>query len=199
MKKLVLAFSLFCFLLSFPTLFCAADDSFDELFLPEVIEVTFEEKPGLIPPDSIDRVQLWPSAERELSDFEVLKNSPLQAVKNNDILELKRILQEPSMVDLEDREEVFGKTALHIASQFCLTEIVELLLNAGALVNVQDKSGNTPLHYAAGWGFVEIVALLVEKGQACQDITNLKRETPVMLAVRNGRFSELCNYLKIYY
>lgn len=181
-------------LLNFGMLFCAASDSFDQ----PATEITFEDKPGFVPPDSIDRVRLSASTDRLADEFELVKNSPLQAVKNNDINELRRILQEPNMVDLEDREEVLGRTALHIASQFCLIEIVELLLNAGALVNIQDKSGNTPLHYAAGWGFVEIVALLVEKGKACQDIINLKRETPVMIAFRNGRYPQLSKYLKIY-
>ncbi|RWW65594.1 hypothetical protein BHE74_00027097 [Ensete ventricosum] len=40
----------------------------------------------------------------------------------------------------------------------------QILLEAGATVNVLDKNKNTPLHYAAGYGRKECVALLLEHG-----------------------------------
>ena len=69
-----------------------------------------------------------------------------------------------------------GQSALHIAAMKNRIEIVEVLLNAGAKVNLQDKEGNTPLHYACYANKVESVSLLMKFG-ADPKIQNSKEET----------------------
>lgn len=44
------------------------------------------------------------------------------------------------------------------------TEIVKLLLEAGADVNAKDIYGNTALMYSSEYGYTEIVKLLLEAG-----------------------------------
>ena len=55
-----------------------------------------------------------------------------------------------------------GWTPLHTAIGHI--EIIRLLLQNGAEVNVKSNDGYTPLHYAAIRGHVEILHLLVENG-----------------------------------
>lgn len=45
-----------------------------------------------------------------------------------------------------------GDVCLHVAANKARTEILGLLLEGGANVNVQNKLGQTALHCAAGYG-----------------------------------------------
>ncbi|KAJ2920089.1 hypothetical protein MD484_g360, partial [Candolleomyces efflorescens] len=65
-----------------------------------------------------------------------------------------------------DWSNVHGKTALHIAAIRGNEELVRMLCDLEADVNLADNIGNTPLHYASSWGHVTIVQLLIERG--CQ-------------------------------
>lgn len=65
-------------------------------------------------------------------------------------------------LDLQDRN---GMTALILAVRERHRAIVEILLNAGASVNMMDShAGRTPLRYAAERDFPELVSLLMEYG-----------------------------------
>ncbi|MGE0206478.1 MAG: ankyrin repeat domain-containing protein [Candidatus Babeliales bacterium] len=63
-----------------------------------------------------------------------------------------------------------GSTLLHFAADKGYSTIVALLLQAGAHINIQNKSGWTPLMQAAAAGHTEIVKLLLDAG-AKIDIT----------------------------
>lgn len=54
-----------------------------------------------------------------------------------------------------------GKQPLHVAVAMGLTEVVELLLKAGAPVNAMEVHGSRPLHLAAAEGHLAIVDLLI--------------------------------------
>lgn len=59
---------------------------------------------------------------------------------------VKKILSDDkSCVDAQDNQ---GKTALHFACALGKSDIVEVLIKAGANMNIRDKYGNTPAHYA---------------------------------------------------
>ncbi|KAF8195743.1 ankyrin repeat-containing domain protein [Mycena galopus ATCC 62051] len=68
--------------------------------------------------------------------------------------------------DILDWSNVHGKTALHIAALKGHEELVRMLCDFEADVDLSDNKGNTPLHYASSWGHIPIVQLLVERG--CQ-------------------------------
>ena len=53
---------------------------------------------------------------------------------------------------------------LRAAGSFGNLESVQVLLSAGAQVNVQDKNGMTPLMWAARWGDTQRVEALVKAG-----------------------------------
>ncbi|KAJ7068404.1 ankyrin repeat-containing domain protein, partial [Mycena amicta] len=66
--------------------------------------------------------------------------------------------------DILDWSNVHGKTALHIASLKGHEELVRMLCDFGADVDLSDNKGNTSLHYASSWGHIPIVQLLIERG-----------------------------------
>ncbi|KAJ6515755.1 ankyrin repeat-containing domain protein [Mycena sanguinolenta] len=68
--------------------------------------------------------------------------------------------------DILDWSNVHGKTALHIAALKGHEELVRMLCDFEADVDLSDNKGNTPLHYASSWGHIAIVQLLIERG--CQ-------------------------------
>ena len=57
-----------------------------------------------------------------------------------------------------------GRTPLHLAATHCQTNVVALLLDKGAKINVKASGGATPLHLAAQEGCADVVKLLLDKG-----------------------------------
>ncbi|MCC5467444.1 ankyrin repeat domain-containing protein [Pelosinus baikalensis] len=67
-------------------------------------------------------------------------------------------------MDINTTRNTDGWTALTAASFYKKPEMVKLLLEKQAIVNIQDRSGKTPLMYAAAMGTEEITTLLLEAG-----------------------------------
>ena len=77
------------------------------------------------------------------------------------------------------------ETALYLAVRHGATGCVEVLLAAGAALNLREGHGLTPaLHYAAGRGDTKIVSLLVDAGVDV-DAKTPDIETALYLAVRH--------------
>ena len=92
-----------------------------------------------------------------------------------------------------------GQTPLHLAAQCGIPAPVEMLLRAGASVNIQDRTGNTPLH-AVFFGDeprpdieYPIFHALVSSG-VDRSIKNIEGKTPFDLAVEWGSPEQ---YLKL--
>ena len=67
-------------------------------------------------------------------------------------------------------------------------EIVKLLIDSGADINVKDKKGRTALRYAVKNGHLEVVKYLIDKG--ADDLNEV-----LMRASRNGHL-EVAEFLK---
>ncbi|KAF5390589.1 hypothetical protein D9757_002691 [Collybiopsis confluens] len=65
-----------------------------------------------------------------------------------------------------DWTNIHGRTPLHAAALKGNEELVRMLCDLGADLNLSDNQGNTPLHYASTWGHIPVVQLLIERG--CQ-------------------------------
>lgn len=71
--------------------------------------------------------------------------------------------------------------ALHLAAEVGSMDIVELLLEHGALVDQGDSHDQTALHYAVRCKHVDIVQLLLRRG-ACAYYEDSRGNTPLMLS-----------------
>lgn len=80
-----------------------------------------------------------------------------------------------------------GLNALHLAAYLGITFPFEILLNNVEGL-VDDKAGNgyTALHIAASEGHHNVVKALIQYGKVEVNVTNVKKETPLHLAVRQG-------------
>ena len=106
-----------------------------------------------------------PNAEEIISDPPSTATTPIVVDDDLDMSDL-------DMNDLADYDEIndgvtlFAKddrgcSALHVAALFDQTQMVELLVDLGALVNAADHYGRTPLHLACMRGGQKAVLLLL--------------------------------------
>lgn len=65
-------------------------------------------------------------------------------------------------------------------------EVLALLIELGADVNVTDKFGETPLHDAAGFGYIEAARILLDEGADANALSE-GEATPLIAAATNGR------------
>ncbi|KNC76214.1 hypothetical protein SARC_11274, partial [Sphaeroforma arctica JP610] len=92
-----------------------------------------------------------------------------EAVRNGSVESVQDILNEVEDwgdaagacgVDLEDKDEN-GRTALHIAAEKNMSDIVGLLLESGASANPLDKAMKTPLYLAAEKNHSDVMQVLI--------------------------------------
>jgi len=82
---------------------------------------------------------------------------------------------------------VFRFTPLHEATRSRKPEIMELLLENGAYVDVTSKGGYTPLHIAASIGDLKCIEILL-KYNANLKVTDESNRTPLWTAERNKKW-----------
>lgn len=104
-----------------------------------------------------------------------------QAIEANDMAQLKFVLKyHRAKINGQDEE---GVTVLH---QSCLSghiEIVRLLVDNGAELELRDDRGWTCLHYAAFGGHVDVVNFLIN---SCVNVTALSLEGKLAIDVAKG-------------
>ncbi len=69
-----------------------------------------------------------------------------QAILNKDFETARKLIVEDE-VDVNEINES-GETALHCAAIICNIELVQLLINHGAIIDLKNNTGTTPLFYA---------------------------------------------------
>ncbi|CAG9762790.1 unnamed protein product [Ceutorhynchus assimilis] len=113
------------------------------------------------------------------------------ASSNHDDVHLIEILLK---FDAEiERKNIFGRTALHLASQNGHSTVVNLLLKNGANVNARDNHGETPMHKSISKNKQEIVSILLQHG-ALLNIKNYQQENALDTA-RSCNFPEIIQIL----
>lgn len=110
---------------------------------------------------------------------ELLIKQMLKAAKSGDAPKVKELLAaDASLLSAQDSD---GSTPLHCATWKGHTEVVLLLLEAGANINAHNQNshwGTTPLHAAAHGNRSAIAALLLKHG-ADINAHDLNDQTPL--------------------
>ena len=92
----------------------------------------------------------------------ILANDIMAIVSEGDITEVKNLLRRsPFLVNAKDGA---GRTPLSVAAWCGHEDITELLLNAGAEINIQDRYGWTPLREAETSARTAVANLLRHRG-----------------------------------
>lgn len=91
-----------------------------------------------------------------------------------DIAEHQTVVQRLfQMADVNVRAKKHGQTALMLATSHGNYEMVRMLLEAGADINIQDEDGSTALMCAAEHGRMDIVKILLAQPDCDSTIQDL--------------------------
>lgn len=107
------------------------------------------------------------------------------AIADNKAKEVRELIEKDR--NLVTHVDTKGSTPLHYAVHLNKSEIVNVLISLGAIVDQQDNSGRTPLH----WGIekkvnVEIITKLIEKGADINKPSGVSKNTPLHYAAQCG-------------
>uniref|UniRef100_A0A8C2DF30 CASK interacting protein 2 n=1 Tax=Cyprinus carpio TaxID=7962 RepID=A0A8C2DF30_CYPCA len=121
----------------------------------------------------------------------------LQAVKNGDLTTTQKLLAKVKAskskllgstkrlnINYQDPD---GFSALHHAALTGTTELLSLLLEAQAVVDIKDSNGMRPLHYAAWQGKADSVLMLLRSGAAVNNASH-DGQIPLHLAAQYGHY-----------
>nr|XP_045617571.1 L-asparaginase 1-like isoform X2 [Procambarus clarkii] len=112
------------------------------------------------------------------------------AIVNADIARLDEIYHNGIEINLQDAS---GWTALHMACNEGLSEVVTWLLQHGSSVHVRDKLGRTPLSVAIENDYHKIIGLLIRTGAHLTDSPTRLGEA-VVTAAAAGHAQRLLSY-----
>ena len=84
------------------------------------------------------------------------------AVEAGSFQEVKRLVENGAAIN--EKDERYNMTVLHIAAKSSSLEIVKYLVEHGAIVNCRDWWNRTPLHFAVESGAFSTVKYLIEQG-----------------------------------
>ncbi|XP_048721813.1 caskin-1 isoform X4 [Caretta caretta] len=121
----------------------------------------------------------------------------MQAVKAEDVGTVQKLLQRPKPgkakllgsakrvnVNFQDTD---GFSALHHAALNGNTELISLLLEAQAAVDIKDNKGMRPLHYAAWQGKKEPMKMVLKAGSSV-NVQSDEGQIPLHLAAQHGHY-----------
>ena len=95
--------------------------------------------------------------------YEKLRPTLWLACKNGLEVDVKNLLLDPNM-DIEERGGRYNTTPLMVASQNNFTNIVQLLVDAGADTSARDMRGMTAFHLAKSESHLPTMNILLDHG-----------------------------------
>ena len=84
------------------------------------------------------------------------------AARAGNLGQIRRLVQEEEMVDVNARHGWWEQTALHAAARYGQSDTIQFLIDSKADIEARDRHGETALHVAAAYGQTEAVQLLVD-------------------------------------
>jgi ankyrin repeat protein len=122
----------------------------------------------------------------QLDAVDMYGNTPIMLLAETGLLHGIDVLMEANgSIDLDQRNWVDGIGALSYSAREGHYDVVEALLDYGAIPDVRTLQGETPLHFAAGIANKKICEILLEYG-ADVDARTQKGISPLMMAVSKG-------------
>lgn len=104
-----------------------------------------------------------------------------QAIEDNDIAQARFVLRfESDKVNDQDENDM---TALHWSCVYGRLEIIGILLEYGANMEMRDSKGWTALHFAANGGFLDVVEMLLS---SYADVTATSKDGKGAIDVARG-------------
>ena len=183
-----------------PELIAPADRRF---YIIDLSTTTEANKDGLIEPIIVPT----PRADQfVISDFpwrgyiadleEPLEKAPplVEAIESGDpdFVELILATEDTDIIDADDE---WGMTSLHRAAENGNLDIIRILIDRSASINVRNKMGATPLFYAAGDGHNDVVVELLEAG-AEVEAKQKNNWTSLHHAVQGGHYETVVKLLQ---
>lgn len=96
-----------------------------------------------------------------MSDQGEVMNRFIRCVRTGRAQDVADMIRDGVNVNATDED---GMYALYAAVTCAYVEIVELLIDAGAKMDIPIRDGLTPLHFASSMGSFEVVKILVDRG-----------------------------------
>ncbi|XP_062618896.1 uncharacterized protein LOC134280501 [Saccostrea cucullata] len=120
------------------------------------------------------------------------------AVFSGDKTFVKCVLQARNLVRINQQDKM-GRSALYKATEKGYLDIVELLIEQKAEVNLTDNKKFTPLYQSVEKGFISVVKVLIENGANVNENYERKKKnaTPLHIATING-FTDIAELLIIH-
>ncbi|BAK94788.1 ankyrin repeat domain-containing protein [Tetragenococcus halophilus] len=128
------------------------------------------------------------SSESEEAEMDYPAGSLIQAVKKNDLGQVKAIVETEYKLDEQNNQ---GETPLLIATHNNQVEIAEVLILAGADINLQDHIQDSAYLYAAAQGKMEILSLMLEFSHPDQEIYNRFGGNSLIPAAEKGHLENI--------
>ncbi|KAI1382956.1 ankyrin repeat-containing domain protein [Hypoxylon trugodes] len=122
--------------------------------------------------------------------------SILEYAKKGNADDLEKLLR-GVRTDIDIPDDDYGQTPISWASEYGYANVVQLLLQKGARVDIMDKWSQGPLHWAVWQGHFDIVKLLLDKNMGKTpkiDQQNSTGQTPISFAAEAGH-EEITKYL----
>ncbi|XP_063799074.1 E3 ubiquitin-protein ligase MIB2 isoform X2 [Pseudophryne corroboree] len=122
-------------------------------------------------------------------DCESPSSLVIEAAQGNTSRVREMLLKYPDKVDIRNQ----GRTALQVSSHLGYLEVLKVLLQANANIDLKDDEGDSALHYAAYGNQAAVVRVLLGKGANAELLNNAKC-TALYIAVNKG-FTEVVQIL----
>lgn len=108
----------------------------------------------------------------------------IQAVENNDVEKVQKILQDSTYPINETNDK--GEASLLIATHENYIEVAKRLIDAGADINQQDHIQDSAYLYAGAQGKTEILKYMIEHAEPNQNIVNRYGGNALIPAAEKG-------------
>jgi ankyrin repeat protein len=109
----------------------------------------------------------------DFTNLYTLRQNICDAILNENVEKLEEILLNEKFINLNyiDNE---GQTPLHRSCKIGNLNIVKILINNGASLNLTNRYGWYPIHIASYFGYIKVVMYLIEQQKSTNESTTIE-------------------------